>query len=578
MAGLETQHKIVESIEIKGHKDVQAGFNRLAGSSDKVAKSLGHSAKNAEKLSLGFDKSSKAAKKVGKATQGAGAKTTSGFGKAGGMIAKFAGSMLGAITIAGLLEKALSFVIAKIGQFIRHGWEINKAYEAAGSRIQGLALGLIDFGKNATGADKVAKSTRLANIVMAEFRDIGMETATQIPMLEATYARLNSVLAGTGATQRQILDYTKKTAGAAKVYGENAEVAGGIISKAIFEGTVEGESAFAKAFKAQAGVTSKMNLEERIQRVNKTLAKMSDAVGIVTQDTQGALDRWKILSDDILQRVMLPVYKKIGELVAGMVVYLEDNRAVIDTIVTEAQEWWATIWDVSKAIWDVTIGALKIVAAANQWGEKFKLVWHVVKLIRQTFSVIGMGLQLAVEQVRVLIDPNRGMGKMSALSEAISMKWKEIAIQIVKVFKALAKMAIPSFAQKIPGVKRFFKGLDDTVSEMETYNKQSAKRLRAMEKNLGEGPLTETTRAMAKAEAGIGLDKAARDAVLKGMKGAKIKVTQNIAKIEIHQDFRDQDPDRVLVEFITDLERLGEAALQSTVAGEATAFEVGSSY
>lgn len=577
MAGLETQHKIIEAFEVKGAVDAEGAFDKIAKSADGAAKAFDSGKTKAEKFEDGLSEVEEKWFKAGEAGEKSGSKWADAWGKAKEGILGSIGPMVKQLTIANLLSKAIEWATQKVKEFVRQGWQINVAYEAATSRVQGLALGLLDFGKGATTAEKVQKSQKLANVAMAEFKDIGMETATQLPKIEAAYARLTSVLSGTGATQREILEYTRKTAGAAKVYGENAEVAGGIISKAIFEGVVEGESAFAKAFKAQAGVTSKMNLEERMNRVNATLAKMSEAVGVVTDDTAGAQERWKILSNDILQRVTYPIYQKIGESTKAMVKWLQANEDTINEIVHEIQEWLYTAFEVKDAIFEVVGGVVVLWWKVNRVGDTLRATWERFKLIRQAISLIVTGVRLLVEQVAVLADPNRGMGKLSALSEAIRVKWREIALQIVKVFRSLAKLAIPEFVRKrVPGLGKFFTGLDETVQEMESYNKQAAKRLRAMEKKLGLSPLTETTRTIADVEQGRGLDKAARDAFLKGLKG--LKFNQNIGQVNIRQDFRDQDPDRVLVEFVTDLERLGETALQSTVGGGATVFEGGGSF
>lgn len=577
MAEVGTEHRIVESIEIKGHKDAQAGFNKLANTSDKVAKALGHASGEADQLSFGFAKTEKVAKKVGDATKGAASKASGGFGGASGVMKKFAGSMLGALTIAGLLEKVITGVVQKIGQLVQEGWGINVAFEAAQSRIQGTLMGLVDFGKGVSNVDKIRKSQRATNAIMAEFRDIGMDTATQIPAIEDAYTRLNTVLAGTGRSQKDILKFTRLSTGAAKVYGERASQAGSIVAKAIYEGTVEGETAFARALKAQAGVTSKMKLEDRIKKVTKVLEQMAAPVGIVTKDTAGALERWKILSDDILQRVTLPVYKKIGEWVGRIVAYAEANKEVLDAIVTDAQEYWHVVINVAEAAWEITMGLAWILDQTLGLRKQFKFIYERTKLIWKVIDLIATAWRGLITLIEVASGDEKGFGKLLAYSKAIELKWKEIQKQILKVVNAFVKMVLPDWAQKrIPGFQRFQEGLRDVEKGLESDIDNLGKHLRRLEKAEGLGALTETTRAMARAEEGVGLDKAARDALLAGLKG--LKITQNIGKVEVHQDLRDTDPDRILVEFVTELERLGENSLQSTVAGEMTAFEAGSSF
>jgi hypothetical protein len=171
------------------------------------------------------------------------------------------------------------------------------------------------------------------------------------------------------------------------------------------------------------------------------------------------------------------------------------------------------------------------------------------------------------------------MGKMLALSEAINLKWKEIWLQIVKVVDSFSRMMVPDWVMKaVPAVGGFFKQMKGYQKDLQADLIKSGERVRALEKAAGLGGLTETTRALKRKEEGFGMSKEERDSLFKRFGGQKLKIEQNIAKVEIHQDFKDQDPDRVMVEFISDMERLGETALQSTAGGEADVFGPGSSF
>ena len=157
-----------------------------------------------------------------------------------------------------------------------------------------------------------------------------------------------------------------------------------------------------------------------------------------------------------------------------------------------------------------------------------------------------------------------------ALSTAIELKWKEIAKQIVKVTSSFARMAVPDFViDKVPAIKGFFKGMDDLATGMDEDIQKTGERLRRMEKNLDIKPLTETTRNLLEQESKASIEE------LKNLRGRKIQLNQNIAKIEVNQDFKDEDPDRILLEFVSLLERIGENAVQSAAAGDLTAFEAG---
>lgn len=571
---LETQHRIVEALSITGADPVTKAFLKLAGASEEVAKALGHQKEEAAGLEGHLNQLEKDwFNKPEKVTRPPkeGVTWWNKFKKAAG---EATGPMFKQFALASLLEKALGFALAKLGQMLQRGWQINEAFEAARGRVQGMALGLMDFGK-VSDTEKLRKSIVLANVLMAEFKDIAMDAATPVPEIEAAYTRLNSILAGTGRNQAEIVRETRLAASAAKVYGEKAEQAAGIVAKAIFEGNIEGETAFARALKAQANINSKMSREERFKKVNKVLEQMAGAVGVVTANTAGAMARWDILTTDILQRVTLPIYEKIGGVIGSIVSAMETNEAIVDATVTEVQEWWHAIGDVTKGVWNVVAGAFEVWVQIGRWKEKGSLVLDVLKFVRQTVGLIGGGLELAVEWVRSLVDPDRGVGKLATLSESIKVKWFEIADTILGVVDSLAKLVIPEKMRNLPGIRDFFKSLGETRFSLQIERDMMAKRLRQMEKSMGLDATTESTRALKAAEDGIGLDKKARDELLRNTKGLKIE--QNIDTIEIYQDFRDQDPDHVIVEFVTDLERIGENALQSTVAG-GTEFESGSSF
>jgi hypothetical protein len=576
MAGLETVHKIVEKIEVQGGPKAQATFDKLGASADRAAAGLGQTANVAGKqLSFGFTKGGDAAADAGKKIKKSQKESAFATEMSKGSIGRWVKGMTFATLAANLLTKAVEFVIASFKRLISHGWQVNVAIEAAGSRLQGLSMGLMDLEK-LDPMERIAVSQRNANATLAEFRDIAMKTATPIANIEQGYARIAPVLAGMGMSQKELIKFTDMAASSAKVYGERTEQAGGIVAKAIFEGVVEGETAFARAFKAQAQVTSKMKPEERIKRVTAVLEKMGAPVSVITKDTAGALDRWRILSDDILQRVTYPIYQKIGSVVADIVGWAEQNKDVLDAIVVDITEWLETFWDIGVATWEALAAYIKVYRMVYRVDERIKLWWERLKLVRQVLSLAAMGIRLIVASIKVAAGDEEGLGKMYTISRAIELKWKEIKKQILNVIQAFAKMAVPDFVvKKIPAVKGFFDSMESIGKSMDVDIKNTAKSLRVMEKRFGTGALTETTRAMKREEMGVGMSKADRDKLFSSIFGKKMKLTQNIGKVEVRQDFRDQDPDRVLIEFTQMLENLGERAIQSTAGGEITALEAG---
>lgn len=575
MAGLETQHKIVETIEVKGidkalgnldnfGKSIELNFGKAL---DKVPGKLTKIAKQFAFFGADLINIPKAA---GKAWEGLKGK----FPK----VSEFGSKIKDAFNFLApmkLVNDAIEKGIQLVKDFIGRWKQLNMEFESAQGRVQGLLLGLIDWKKSGVPAVKeIETSLKATNILVERFTKIGIETATGPAQIEAAYARLNSVLSGTGRNQQEILKFTRLSAAAAKIYGDNAEVAGGIVSKAIFEGVVEGESAFAKALKAQAQVTSKMKLEERIKRVTKVLDKMSGPLSVVTTDTESMMTRLRIISEDILQRVTYPIWQKIGQITGNIVAWFKENERTMNALVTEGQEWVDTLFEVAGVVWDVVKGFGLFLVKGTKFVELLKLGWHSISFIRKVVGAAALGFRSIVAGIHAAVDPKTGMGAFLTYANAVKIRFYEIGQQLVRMVRAFARVALPDiWVENSETLTKFFKSLKDVEGTLGGDIKRLGKEQRIREKKHGMGTTTAITRELERAELGIGLSESFGDALLKSLKGAKIQ--QKIGPVNIRQDFKDQDPDRVLVEFVTDLERLGEAAIQSTAGGFGTVFEGG---
>ena len=344
-------------------------------------------------------------------------------------------------------------------------------------------------------------------------------------------------------------------------------MAGSIIAKAISQGVVEGETAFARAFKAQAQITTKMTVAERFERVNEVIKKMAGPIKAVTADTAGALARWQILSEDVLQRVTFPIYQKIGQVVAEIVDWAERNKEWLDKIVADTTDWLETGWLVLKATWEVGMALNTVLGTTGQIGGSIRVIWELLGVVGDLVKLIALGFSGIAEAIQIAADPDRGMGKLLIISQKISIAWLEIQQAIMDAAAAVARWTEPEWMKKKPGIRIFEAASEEIGFQIE----QQEKRLLTMQKRIGAGlDAGEVTGKVTR-----GMDKALADALAKTLTKKPIKVTQNIAKVEVRQDFRDQDPDRVLIEFTQMLEGLGERAIQSTAGGAMTELEAG---
>ncbi len=555
MADLDTMHRIVEKLEVTGEKDASKRIDTVAKMADKLAEALGFSAKEGKGVTdvLGdVEKTS--------------TKASGGFFKMAGGLA--------------IVTQGVQWLSAKLKELLTIWWDVNKSTEAMAGRIQGVSLGLLKFGK---GQDKISTSLKLTNILLAEFRDHAIRIGVDIPDLEKSYVRINSVMSAMGKNQYDVLKVTKMTASAAKVYGENLEQAGSIISKAIIEGTVEGESAFAKAFKAQVGAMpgrgfNKLPIEKRADKIKKVLEEMGAPVDVIATDTESALMRWKVLSEDVLQRVTYPLYKKIGETVQGIVNYLEKNKSTIDAIVDKTVSWFSATWDVASGVASIVYGVAKWVVMSGPIIHGMRVTWKLADLFAKAVHAAGIGFKLFVEifELRKLEHPWQ---KTNALVEAFKLKMVEILKLVKDIGVGLLKMLggehLAKAVRKIPGVgKQIGMYIDQLKTADRYFDKQVAdyeRRVAKMEKLAGLSPTTELGQRQELEAMGVGVDKDARLAWLKKMFGKKRPLV-NVQNMNVHQDFRDVSPDNIMVEMVRLYESLAEEALSSNVGGEESVF------
>lgn len=584
MADLETMHRIVEKLELTGEKEAMQKMGLTARVVEKLTKALGYSEKEGKGVSDVLGDINVKAKTGADEFKKLGDSAEEGGTKSSGWLGSLTGGLTKGLVVANLLTGAVTWLVDKVRQLATAWWDVNKGTEAMAGRIQGVALGMLDLSKH---ANKVATTQKLTNILMAEFRDHAIRIGVDIPDLEAAYTRINSVMSAMGKNQLDVLNTTKLTASAAKVYGERLEMAGSIISKAMIEGTVEGESGFAKAFKAQVGAMpgkgfNKLPIEKRAKRIEKVLREMAKPIDVITTDTESALQRWKVLSEDVLQRVTYPLYKKIGGVVQDIVNYLEKNKSTIDSIVDSAVHWFNIFWDLGASVAEILYGITKWGAKSSIALNSFKALGQIASLFVKTIGAAAAGFKLLIEQVKIAVDPNRQFGKMNALVEGMKFKFieimkivKDLGFSIIKIFggdKVVAALKKSGRAKWltdwVDGLKKSNREMDDNIARWE-------KKLAKMEKAAGLSPTTEFGQKQELEELGIGMDKDARLAWLKKLFGKKRPLI-NVQNMNVRQDFRDMDPDNVMIEMVRLYENLAEEALSSNIGGEESVFAGGS--
>lgn len=507
---------------------------------------------------------------------------------------KFAGlkgpllDMLKPLALASIALSIVGDLVGTIVQGIKdlltRWWHVNKAAEAMQGRMRGISYALVDW---KDGTDKVVASQRLANVLMDEFRDASIDMGIPIAELEGAFARLDVVVSGLGKSQADVLKYTRLTAAAAKIYGSNIDDAGTVVSKAIVEGIVEGESQFARAFQTQLGALpgqgfQKLPVEERATRIMKLLETMGASVGLVSTDTASVMTRWKTFADDILGRLTYPIFQKIGGAMQSLLDYALENRSTIESIVDRAAHWANLVWDLVATFAKVGWWSIKIWNFVTRTTEKFGLLAQFASLFLEATGLIGDGWRLIEATVDYISNPDQGLGKLATLSDAVNLRLRQmfrILMDIGKwALKALGGDKIAAMAEKLPVVGKQFK---DYMGQMRAADQYFTNRLEADEAKLDERRikygLDPTTEAGERARAkrlGKGMSKEEREKLLKSLFGTKRPLV-NVQNMNIQQDFRDIDPDNVAIDFVRTFENLAQEAISSNVGGGDTVFGAG---
>ena len=146
------------------------------------------------------------------------------------------------------------------------------------------------------------------------------------------------------------------------------------------------------------------------------------------------------------------------------------------------------------------------------------------------------------------------------------------------IMKAFGGERIDKYMRKVPGVGKAFGSYVDGLKVADKYFSrtldQDERRVAMLEKKYGMDPSTELGRRNADAELGIGMSKDKRIDFLKGLFGKKRPLV-NVENMTVKQDFRDADPDNIMIEMVRMYEGLAEEALSSNIGGDESVFAGG---
>lgn len=575
MAGLETVHRIVEKIEVAGTEQASTAFDKLGGLAGLAAKALGLTSNVSKDAAKGVTEAAKAAtnelKGAGEKGSDASEKGKKGWSGLGGTIFK-------SVLAANLAAKAFSFVVGKAQELIARGLQVNKVYSDMEDSFAGLTYATADFGKISDPMEQFEVASKAAVAETALMEKAALRVAVPLGEMASLGKQLQPLVMATGGSMLDVAKTTEATAAASKVLGVSSENVLGSMRRILATGKAQKTDTIGQLIASKAGVKATDDQLTRVKKLQGALQSIGAPIKQITKGTGDALQRWETLSDGILRRVTKPIYDKIGEVVSNIVGWTEEHEGAINKVTEGLHVAFEAVWGIGKGIWDIGVAIVDWVSKLEFVKEIGSHIANVWSMTLKVVDLIGHGFKIISA---LLVDSGQSMDEMNTLFDSAELKVRKIwsgfldsweSVWNVLKQNPLLKMLIQGI-EKLPWAKDLQKMGSQARADFEKQSQILEKSVADREKRLGMAPTTDIGRREA-----IGMSEAEAAKIAANVMGKNRPLfQQNIAHLEIKQDFRDQDPDRVMIEFTRSLERLGENALQSAVGGAATAFGPGSS-
>lgn len=548
------------------------------------------------------------------------AKVTSAFTLAG------KASTAASNKITGMAKNMATSTLGVLGLGVGFGALAHKAYganmelEKVKKSLTGALYGLQNWSAAATPVDKMTVSLKQAEGVINELEEAEERLAMPLEELAGAYKRLAApAFQKLGMSQAQVLNLTKQTSAAAKVYGISAEQAAGTVGRALLTKTVRGADAFSMSLKASLGNMKKLSAPEIHRKIQAELEKAGPAAAKMSEGMEGTMFRLKDFIEDTLRDVAKPTFMAIAKVT-------EQWRKSLTSVVGEGKnaatvfgeklgaafvkiaDFAGTIlkyWkEIAAVIASVKIGGMlggvggAMSAAGGAGGMlgplmgKFGALASSLGPVVAGLGAFAAGLSAAAQALDEYQTENINLkGEAEGMRSAFSQLHKaEVARTYLAKNSGLAEAdKIGILAEQNQAAKIAYKiaksynlanaeGVVNVGQLQKRLSTLSSEELTTFANDLGmvgvkSAGLLATGFAEMMKKYGVKAEElpkgpdAGLDLLAKGKTNKKGDVIQNFnGDIKITQDFKDQDPDRVIVRFKDDLEGLAENRTQSNLS------------
>ena len=496
----------------------------------------------------------------------------------------------------------------------------NLEWERSAIAIGGMASALTTLVRVQDPIERFGKSLAAGNDMLRRFEEMEGRVAIGMEQLVPVGEALSIPILQAGKSMADVAKWTEKVSLAARALGENAGGMAMRITQAVEVGMVPRMGKMAAVFASLRGKLQDMSRAERLEAVGKVLDKWAAAGKLAITDWDRAMFEIKDTMGDLLRDAGRPVFKAVTAELHRWAEWLSKNKEHVErmasklagvvvssartlaTIVAAIAEHWrliATVYVGSKLIsgLQVAIGLATKLAAINAAGAVVGGVaggasgaagaagaaaggagasagtagrlgllgllgkWAGAVVGGSAAAIggaIGVGLlgvggaftHQAGEDERERV--NREMGRIDATRGQAAVE----SMAIIERMKAKLEGLHLDLAKTPMSATGQFGQIELAVSSataeiLRQYSKLAADAQLAVRDSLVRLGVLQTEPSV------LGIETEAYK------KGKKAEV--HIDKVEVKQDFRDQDPDRVYVRLIESLQGISEAALSSPV-------------
>lgn len=493
-----------------------------------------------------------------------------------------------------------------IGSWIEKIKEANAEFGRNQKGIAGILASSLAFNKSTSEIERYNRSLALSKGITQELDD----TAARFNMqLDDTATAYKSVMVATGAlglSQKQVMDLTTASLATAKRFGETGERSATAIARALQTGTVRGFEPFDIKLRSVLGNMKKLTQAQRFEHIERALKGSMQIADAMSGGIGGSLARAQHVVQDLLRNATGPLFGEISKSLADWSKHIkataDGGKTLVSTFSDKLVKGFHLMQDASKWIKDhwISIAAvfatIKATELTKEWGASLKgMGAGMGGGIGGAFGGVGSGLaklgagilpvvgalatfKVAIDAVVDLINEKISkamdkqeranvsagalgvLGKMAGLGALTSAQDRAARRQI----QDLGKAGI------VHGGAIDREGLKEAIRTMDFDRRKSF--LSGMDITPPPARVADQVDFVAKQimDRIGGFVSSFADRAASSTSDDKIRFAKQINNfnggIHITQKFEDQDPDRVFLRFVSDLERQATSRTQAVTA------------